>query len=334
MEQNFNMTPPPAATTPPPAEDPKAVADALAFLGSTAPAVTAPPAGVANLAPANVGTMQNNGLHTAQPGAGTNRGNASQQWPVTPPAQNQQPAVQPDMQGGRWVQTQYGPAWVPDVQPAPPAQAQPPSVLFDPTQVKDYGLTAEEMTKYGNSVSVIDRVVNAKMAAAEAELRKRFGAIETTMQERMTHFDNTNEQLFAAQVSQAIPQLATVRSAEGWGAYMNRPVPMTGRTVLQLVEDAYARRDIATLAELVNGFQPPASGGAFGAQAPASGVASPFANVTPPPASTVQGQTLYGSQLEQASREFVAGRMSAAVWDAIEKQFETARAEGRVDWGK
>lgn len=212
---------------------------------------------------------------------------------------------------GQWVQVQE-------------PQQRVPERLFDTSAPVNYGLSADEQTRYQASLPVIEKIVNARMAAAEEALRNRFGQLDG----RFAEYSSDVETAFASAVQASIPDLGQITSDASWGAYLNQRVPGTGATTRDLVEAAYNRRDMMALRELTDGFR--ARAGGMRSNTPST-IPTFNAHSNAPVASQVPLQRLPISGLNNAARDFTRGQITRANYDAVRALYDAAANEQRID---
>lgn len=258
----------------------------------------------------------------AQPPAAPNT-NEVPWWASQPAAQPQQPPAQPPPAQPPPAQQPPVPSYM-QQQPA----AQPQTAWFDPTSVKDFGLSHDEATRFAQSLPVIERVVNAKLAAMEAATRAQVGNIAQQFDARIGSATQDADLVFSTQIDNAINDLPQLTSDPRWQAYLAHRPPMTGSNVQTLITNAYNNRDIRALAEIANNFRQTVG---QQPQAPtALSTTSQYNNAAP--AHQAPKQQLPMSAHTRATNDFVRGRITKVQFDAIDAQYVAAQAENRIDY--
>lgn len=314
-------------TTAPPAAAPPAAAqqqpqfDPLAYVATV----------TANVAAASQVPAGQLGAQAPAPAAAPTAVTTTAPWWQTGPTSPAVPVEQPPTQNQHWwnaapTAPPQAPAQQPPAQlPSYMQQQEQPQRWIDPATVNNYGLTPEQQQRYAGSLSVIEQIANAKMAALEEVVRQRVSQLD----QRFGTINADNEQMFMTQVDTQISDLQELTRDPAWGQYLASRPPMSTRNVKELVVDAYQTRDLRALKEIAAEFRQHRTARPT-APTTVQPSTSGFANVNP--VAQPQGQILPLSAHSRATRDFVNKRITQEQFDAVDALYRQAEREHRVDY--
>jgi hypothetical protein len=202
-------------------------------------------------------------------------------------------------------------------------------------------LTAQELEVYGGSQSVIEKVAR-KIARGElksalstlGELRKELKDLREASGRVETGVHQSEEERFLDRVREAIPKFDAITTSREWREdYLNRPVPYTDMVIHEALSDAHVKRNLKRIKDIFAGFKP--------SKETLATMTSPALNGGAAPIDTSGGgkkPILKWSDRKRMSEDLRMGRIKTkeqrAEWDAWDKMFKEAEAEGRIDMSK
>lgn len=215
-----------------------------------------------------------------------------------------------------------------------------PAVTSAPATV-DVALTDEERHTYGQSLPIIQRVVEAHTNAARAELTALIESVRAEVNDALggvqTGVGEFRRNSYTQQLRVSVPDIDQLTNHPSFQSFLAQPVPYSGgATIKQRLADGHRASDLAKVVEIMNDFRRAVAGSAdVPVVPPMSAMAQPSTSAAPAPAApTAAGpQTMLPwSKRQLAYREYRAGRMSSQDFDKIDAAYRVADANKLVDF--
>lgn len=166
------------------------------------------------------------------------------------------------------------------VQQAQPVQQQQPQAT------SMYGLTADEMARYSQSIPTIEKVARAVASDVMLNVEARIAALEKKLDDALSkaaqatsQVREVNQAQFRARLAELVPDFGSVQRDQNFRAWLKQVNPLTGQTYESLIRDAIQRMDAQRVANIVSLWRQGDAGGPPGAMSP-YGASTPAPNVS------------------------------------------------------
>lgn len=207
-----------------------------------------------------------------------------------------------------------------------------------PTPDPDVELTEDEAKVYGDSSPVIQKIAR-KIARGELnealkDLRREITELREANTRVQTDLTNMSDAQFYQYVRGQVPNFDDIVSHAEWAGYLDTKVPYSKLKLAQALEQAHKGRDLESVKEILTGFKPSKNPLASMVSPPMNGGGAAPLNSSGDP----KKPTLKWSDRVRMSEDKRMGRVKSkeqiASWDAWDKAFREAEAEGRIDYSK
>lgn len=183
-------------------------------------------------------------------------------------------------------------------------------------------LSPQEQEMYKESLPIIQKIAKAMAGEKVKEVQREIEELKADAKKQSSRVESVSEQTFISMVESAIPNLAKFRRDPRWNTYLTSRIPKSGMTVRDALNAAHIKRDIHTIKEIVEDFDPKADS---------------LSTLATPAVSSVAKQlpvkkTIPASARTKISEDFRKGRIDKDRFDKLVAAYELAEKEGRVNF--
>lgn len=194
----------------------------------------------------------------------------------------------------------------------------PKEEKFDVSSV----LSPQEQEMYKESLPIIQKIAKAMAGEKVKEVQKEIEELKADAKKQSSRVESVSEQTFVSMIESAIPNLAKFRRDPRWNTYLTSRIPKSGMTVRDALNAAHMKRDINTIKEIVEDFDPKADSLSTLATPTVSSAAKPLP----------VKKTIPASARTKISEDFRKGRIDKDRFDKLVAAYELAEKEGRVNF--
>ena len=183
-------------------------------------------------------------------------------------------------------------------------------------------LSPQEQEMYKESLPIIQKIAKAMAGEKVKEVQREIEELKADAKKQSSRVESVSEQTFVSMIESAIPNLAKFRRDPRWNTYLTSRIPKSGMTVRDALNAAHMKRDINTIKEIVEDFDPKADS--------LSTLATP--TVSSAAKSLPVKKTIPASARTKISEDFRKGRIDKDRFDKLVAAYELAEKEGRVNF--
>lgn len=200
-------------------------------------------------------------------------------------------------------------------------------------------LTPEENEAYAESLPVVQKV--ARKVAAEqaskyetkiADLEARLADATKNVESVATAVQRMSQEDYLNAVRVQVPDMDNLVSTPDWDNFIQQPVSeFSARSISEELKEAVGKRDVALTVRILSRFQ---TAQADEAPTPPDHRVVPTGSQAKPESGKGGGRksVLKFSEKTKALQDFLAKRITSEKWAEVKAMYQTAEAEGRVDF--